>query len=550
MTTWLFLGLAFVLLSALVIETLRYDAQTREVSGSPNAAPTPETWAFVDQTPRWMTPFGQVFAPEHLPTFEHVVGMDELVRTLSDLADRALHPLPGRSERHSAVLLWGGRGAGKAILVAALAGEFGARLIHVSARFLVPRNGGTLQPRIAMLVRYAQTNTPSVLFIEDLEMITAVADRDRAQVAIHDLIGELRLRDRRARSLLVATLATPDDLLPSDLVADVFDPVIHVGPPDAAARRALFERAWHGRPPEDIDEIVELTEDMARAEIDAMIKEARERARIEQGPGAATGSRHVRAAMHDPATPTWLQELILSRELWVEVKRLAATLADPDANLGVVLTGDHGTGKTTIARCLATSSQRHLVVCAFGSVADAEAFAQALRDSIKEAVRGRPSLLLLDDCPRIAPRVVQTAATGGRHVVDVSIVAAAVDRALSVSGVAVIATVGQIDAIDSVLRRPGRLDRHVYVSYPDRGARLELLRQSLGPVRLGNISATVVADELQGLTPHEIKTVVADAIRTARRRLPPAVQGSCAQEPVVTSADLWRALQLVTRSAA
>ena len=529
--------------ATLVIETLA--RRPRSVTSAPEPARSPPadraTPSTVDRhTPTWMLRYAQVFGPEQLSTFTDVVGMDALKRQLDDLVGPVLdrHDTDD-PERSPAILLWGSRGSGKAVLIRALAGQYGSRLVHLPARFLVPRDGGTSQPQLAMLLRYAQTNTPSVLFIDELEMLTADAG-GQGQAALHDVLNELRRRDRTAQSVVIASLTTAGALIPSVALTDVFHPVIHVEAPDAQTRVALLQRLLerHRMVADDPEAIVALTAGRTRADLIRLLHEACAYALITDGPAAAVAVQHVRAVAR--ATPRLLAELALSGELRLDVERLVMALLDRHARVGAVLAGDRGIGKTTIGKALAASTRRRLVM-----VTAREARADAFEAKVERAIARRPSLLLIDEHPLMESpvlRAVQNGCVPGPHG---GRIAAAIDRALAQPGVAVIAIARRFDGVDSQLRRRGRLDQLIWVSYPDRGARLELVRRHLRAVRLRDVSPATLAEQLRGLTPAQIRTVLADAVRSAERRMLPTDVAASSDDPVVTPTDLWRALQLV-----
>lgn len=52
-----------------------------------------------------------------------------------------------------------------------------------------------------------------------------------------------------------------------------------------------------------------------------------------------------------------------------------------------------------------------------------------------------------------------------------------IDGVEELNGVVIVAATNRPDEIDSALLRPGRLDRHVYVSPPDFNARLQILKK-------------------------------------------------------------------------
>jgi len=501
---------------------------------------------FVDRyTPTWMQGFGQVFGPEQLPAIGQIAGHPTLEQQLRDLICPLLTGSHARSS--PAVLLWGARGVGRTLVSAVLAHEFQARFIHVSARFLTSMGGGTSQPRIAAIVRYAEDHTPSVLFIDDLELISGASDHPAIQASAHDLLNALRRRDRHARVAVIAALSTEDAFVPSAGLAGAFGPVLHVESPDAETRREILERllATQELAVEEVDDVLAMTTGLTPAALIDLTRSACGRAQMEHGPIGVVQARHFAAVLEEIAAPRLLGELALSRDLRRDLKALADELADPRAIVGAILAGNRGTGKTTIAHALAASTGRRLVTVASDVPVAAEALTAVLSSRVDEACANAPSLLLIDDERVVRSPILQPVQPDGGVGLRIGMVAAEIDRALGTPGVSVIAIARQPDHIDGCLRQPERLRRAVWISYPDRYARLELLRRHLQAVRLRGVSPLALADELGGCTPADIETVVNDAIRNAHRRDLSAGPRLWPEDVVLTASDIWRAMQLL-----
>jgi len=543
---WLAIGIA---VAVVAVEVVARSGPPLDDLDSERSPPTliPDGLPFVDRyTPSWMQGFGQVFGPEQLPGIGQIAGHPTLEQQLRDLVGPLLTGSHARSS--PAVLLWGARGVGRTLVSAALAREFHARFIHVSARFLTSMGGGTSQPRIAAIVRYAEDHTPSVLFIDDLELISGTSDHPAIQASAHDLLNALRRRDRRARVAVIAALSTEDAFVPSAGLAGVFGPVLHVESPDAETRREILERlfATQELAVEEIDDVLAMTAGLTPAALIELTRSACGRAQMEHGPIGVVQARHFAAVLEEIAAPRLLGELALSRDLQRDLKALADELADPRATVGIVLAGNRGTGKTTIAHALAASTGRRLVTAASDDVpVAAEALTDVLFSRVDEACANAPSLLLIDDERVVRSPILQPVQPDGGVGPRVGMVAAQIDRALETPGVSVIAITRQPDHIDGCLRQPARLRRTVWISYPDRYARLELLRRHLQAVRLRGVSPLALADELGGCTPADIEMVVGDAIRNAQRRDLSAGPRLWPEDPVLTASDIWRAMQLL-----
>ena len=547
MTTlaWLAIGIAVAVVAVEAVARSGPRLDDLDSERSPPAS-IPDGLPFVDRyTPTWMQGFGQVFGPEQLPGIGQIAGHPTLEQQLRDLVGPLLTGSHARSS--PAVLLWGARGVGRTLVSAALAREFHARFIHVSARFLTSMGGGTSQPRIAAIVRYAEDHTPSVLFIDDLELISGTSDHPAIQASAHDLLNALRRRNRHARVAVIAALSTEDAFVPSAGLAGAFGPVLHVESPDAETRREILERlfATQELAVEEIDDVLAMTAGLTPAALMDLTRSACGRAQMEHGPIGVVQARHFAAVLEEIAAPRLLGELALSRDLRRDLKALADELADPRAIVGAILAGNRGTGKTTIAHALAASTGRRLVTVASDVPVAAEALTAVLSSRVDEACANAPSLLLIDDERVVRSPILQPVQPDGGVGLRIGMVAAEIDRALGTPGVSVIAIARQPDHIDGCLRQPERLRRAVWISYPDRYARLELLRRHLQAVRLRGVSPLALADELGGCTPADIETVVNDAIRNAHRRDLSAGPRLWPEDVVLTASDIWRAMQLL-----
>ena len=145
---------------------------------------------------------------------------------------------------------------------------------------------------------------------------------------------------------------------------------------------------------------------------------------------------------------------------------------------GVLLAGDPGTGKTLMARAVA--GEANVPFFSISGSEFAEMFvgvgASRVRDLFSKAKKNAPSIIFIDEIDAVAHKRDARGGAGREDEQTLNQILVEMDGFDNDSGVIVMAATNRVDMLDKALLRPGRFDRHVNVSLPERKDRLEILK--------------------------------------------------------------------------
>jgi transitional endoplasmic reticulum ATPase len=143
---------------------------------------------------------------------------------------------------------------------------------------------------------------------------------------------------------------------------------------------------------------------------------------------------------------------------------------------GILLHGPSGTGKTMLAKAVATESEANFV-----SVRGPELLSKwvgeserGIREIFRRARQASPCVIFFDEIDSIAP----LRGGGGETVVTERVVSqllTELDGMQDMHGVIVLAATNRADMIDPALLRPGRFDKIIQIPLPDKNSRKRIL---------------------------------------------------------------------------
>src|SRR2546421_1137474 len=227
-----------------------------------------------------------------------------------------------------------------------------------------------------------------------------------------------------------------------------------------------------------------------------------------------------------------------------------------EAPKGVLLYGAPGTGKTLLAKAVATESSAHFIPIGGPEImskfyGESEA---RLREIFKEAKEKSPSIVFIDEIDSIAPKREEVTGEVERRVV--SQLLSMMDGLEARGKVIVISATNRPNAIDPALRRLGRFDREIEITVPDKKGRKDILMIHTRNMPLDtDVDQDKIAAVSHGYVGADLEYLCKEAAMKCLRRLLPELILEDEELPpetldklIVNGEDYQHALREVTPS--
>ncbi len=212
-----------------------------------------------------------------------------------------------------------------------------------------------------------------------------------------------------------------------------------------------------------------------------------------------------------------------------------------DAANGVLLHGLPGCGKTFIAKALAEECGRNFYQIKASDVASPYQGVGTLSiaNVFSQARSNAPSIVFIDEIEGIAPnREFKESDSSTQDTIERVNELLQQMNSLSKDNIFVIAATNNPEKVDSAVKRPGRIDKKVFVGPPDLIARAGMFRKQLENRPCdSNIDYKKLALKTVNYIADEIKTIVNDAAKKA-----------LSQERNITMSDLLTAIKQIKPS--
>lgn len=188
---------------------------------------------------------------------------------------------------------------------------------------------------------------------------------------------------------------------------------------------------------------------------------------------------------------------------------------------GVLLVGPPGTGKTLLARAVAGEAS-----VPFYSISGSEFVemfvgvgAGRVRDMFKKAKQTAPCIIFIDEIDAVGRQ--RGAGMGGGHderEQTLNQLLVEMDGFSGSEGVIILAATNRADVLDPALLRPGRFDRQIQVSNPDKNARTQILKVHARNKKFASdVNFENIAQRTPGFSGAELSNVLNEAALLAVR---------------------------------
>jgi len=219
-------------------------------------------------------------------TFSDVAGVDEAKKELQEVVDFLKHPekykkLGARTPK--GVLLVGPSGCGKTLLAKAVAGEANVPFFSIAGSEFMEMLVGIGAARVRDLFNTAKKNTPSIIFIDEIDAIGRARSlgvmpaHDEREQTLNQILVEMDGFTPTEQVVVIAATNRGDLLDPALLRPGRFDRRIVIDYPDLEGREAIIKIHARGKPFEENinwEKVAKRTVGFSGADLENMLNEA------------------------------------------------------------------------------------------------------------------------------------------------------------------------------------------------------------------------------------------------------------------------------------
>ena len=499
-------------------------------------------------------------------TYDELGGLKNEVQKIREMVELPMrHPELFDKigvEAPKGVLLYGPPGTGKTLLAKAVAGETNAHFISLSGPEIMGKHYGESEERIREIFSQAEENSPSIIFIDEIDSIAPKRDEVSGELEKRIVSQLLTLMDgmkSRGKVVVIAATNRPDSIDPALRRPGRFDREIEIGIPDNDGRLDILSIHTRGMPINEkvnLKQISKTTHGFVGADLEILSKEAAMRSLrrilpeidLEEDKISSEILQKIEITNDDfkealkEVRPSALREVQvqipdvnwddvggldeLKDELreaveWPIKHKEAYDYVDVEAPKGVLLHGPPGTGKTLIAKALAKMTESNFI-----SIKGPELLSKwvgesekGVREIFRKARQAAPCIIFLDEVDALVPR--RGTGSSDSHVTEniVSQILTEIDGLEELHNVLIIGATNRLDIVDEAILRPGRFDRIIEVGNPDSKGRKNIFEIHTKKKPLANnIDLKKLVEVTDGFSGAEIAAITNRAAIVALKR--------------------------------
>ena len=477
-------------------------------------------------------------------TYEDIGGLTDEIKKVREMIELPLrHPEIFEKlgiEAPKGILLYGPPGTGKTMLAKAVANESNAHFISISGPEIMSKFYGESEARLREIFKEAREKSPSIIFIDEIDSIAPKREEVSGEVERRVVSQMLSLMDgleARGKVIVISATNRPNAIDPALRRPGRFDREIEIKVPDKKGRMDILAIHTRNMPlSDDVNRIkvAAVTHGYVGADLEYLCKEAAMKCLRRLLPELNLEDEKVPPETLDKlivigddfqkalkeVTPSGMREVFIENPdvQWDEVGGLDDVKRELQEAVewpmkypglyeklghrmprGILLHGVSGTGKTLLAKAVATESEANFV-----SVRGPELLSKwvgeserGIREIFRRARQASPCVIFFDEIDSIAP---VRGAGGETSMVErvVSQLLTELDGMENMHGVVVLAATNRVDMIDPALLRPGRFDKIIQIPMPDKDSRRRILE--INSKRIDVIDEHVDLDRIAEMT--------------------------------------------------
>jgi len=456
-------------------------------------------------------------------TYEDIGGLHEEMQRVREMVELPLrHPELFQRlgiEPPKGVMLYGPPGCGKTLLARAVANESEANFFSINGPEIMSKFYGESEARLREIFQQAQQNSPSIIFIDELDAIAPKREEVTGEVERRVVAQLLALMDGlsgRGNVIVIGATNRPSALDPALRRPGRFDREIEIAVPDKKGRDEVLQIHTRGMPladDVDLEKLSKISHGYTGADMAALCRETAMKAlrrylpqinlEEERVPPSVLEKMEVRMEdflnAYKEIIPTAMREVYIEVPTvrWSDIGGLEEVKQDLSEAVewplkspeiferlgikppkGILLYGPPGCGKTLLGRAVATESEANFI-----TIKGPEVFSKwvgesekAIREVFRKARMAAPTVIFFDEIDSLLPRRGLGFADSGVTERVISQLLTEMDGIVALEDIVVMAATNRPDIVDPAVLRPGRFDRLIYVPQPDEKSRLEIFK--------------------------------------------------------------------------